>query len=563
MRNYAKILKIFAKERQNFSRVGFSMRPNSKLTYQNLVTASFGRVSIKLDNKLIQASHDFIATLIKQRKAIYGVTTSFGGNIKNIIPPEKSKILQQNLIVSHATNVGDYFPYEICKAAFLGRLFTFSKGYSGVNPRIVALMRKFLEAGVIPAMKIHGSMGASGDLNPLAMMALPLIGQGMIWSKERNRVIPTQKMPQRYKLSPVSLNNRDGLALINGTAVMTAVGSFYLWYLKRLIENSLLISALSVEALQASNEPFNPALHNLKPHKYQIRIAKIMASLLKTSKFAQNYNALKNSIELKLQENHDVFKSDVDLHGGSYSLRAIPQVYQPIMAIFDLFRVAIDTELNSIDDNPVVFSNEKKVAHGANFHGHPISVIADALNGALISISNISLARIDRMLKTQHSGLPMFLATGQEGLFLGMQGVQYTAVGIGAELRSMAYPLSVNQIMSNNDNQDIVSFGLQATLKGLEMTTLLSYILAIEALNAVQAVWIRMKNIGAGALPDKYLSPLTLYLYSKISQLYSPKADDDQISDECIERVSELLITCDMLPDTMSRILWEDDGSKK
>ena len=555
MRNKEKIVDTLKKEREAKSKIRLSIDINEVITYQELTEASFGQINPQLDIDLIKKAYKYIEHLTHNNGAVYGITTSFGGNVKNVIPGSQAHLLQYNLITSHAANVGTILPYEICKTAALLRLMTVSKGYSGVSPATIGLLSKMLRAGIAPALPAHGSMGASGDLNPLSALAYSLMGEGRVYLPDGETIVSTRVAFDKYNLKPTEMVYRDGLALINGTSVMTAVASFYLRYIERLIENSLVIGAMTIEAMQSSKKPFDKRLHELKPHRKQIAVAKVMHALLQNSKLALSHKELKEKIKEFLNKDSDstkVVETPIDLQGGSYSMRAIPQIYQPIVKMFEVFAETINTEINAIDDNPIVLVDSKDELHGANFHGHPVAVTSDALTTAILSMANISNSRVDRMLKSHHSGLPAFLASGQPGLYLGMQGLQYTAAGITAELRGLGYPLSVNQITTNNDNQDLVSFGLQSTLKGLEVTFLLAYVLAVEYMSAGQALWLRHQS----GVPFTHFSTSSKAAYDKLMALYQPKASKDQAMTESVEKVASLLLTEHLLPEKLRKALW-------
>ena len=556
MRNYSKICNLLNQE-ANGKKKPMRLRSDAALSADELVQAALSDATLKTNQKTIQKAYDYVQKLAKDRKAVYVMTTSFGGNIHHIIPPEEAELLQENLIVSHATNVGEFFPYQISKAAFILRTTTLAKGYSGVSPKTIELASNMIEKGIIPAVNMHGSLGASGDIAPLAALALAMIGKGNVWLPDGATIVPSAEGLRKHGLEPIKLSYKEGIALLNGTSMMTSVASFTLHYLKRLLENSLVVSAMSIEALRASKKQFDPRLHQLKPHRYEVSTAKVMAAILEQSKLARSHEQFTKPVEQELKEHTEAFYSKTDLQGGSYSLRAIPQVYHPILAAFEGLRTAVDTEINAIDDNPVVLPDEQDVLHGANFHGYPISVASDSLNLAIVGVSNMALARSDRLLKQHHSHLPLFLATGKEGLYIGMHGIQFTAAGIGAELRNLATPNSIEQIPTNNDNQDFVSFGLQSTLKGLEITMLLAYVVAIEYITAGQGLWLNLKgksDLGAASIND--LSPVTRAAYEKMLQVYEPKEDTDQNTIEQTEKLAQSLLLNNLMPDDLCGQLW-------
>jgi len=229
-----------------------SLCADQELSYTDIVSASLGNVKISWDaGKVVRAS-EYLQSLVAKRKAIYGVTTSFGGNVHHVIPREDAETLQENLILSHACNVGEYAPYPVAKGALLLRTLALAKGYSGVSPNTLRMQQQLLERDVIPAIRLHGSLGASGDIGPLATIALTMIGKGYAWNPKGDGVVSAEERLAEAGLEPIKLTYKEGLALLNGTSMMTSVGCFYVQMARRLIENSIVVGAMSVEALRAS-----------------------------------------------------------------------------------------------------------------------------------------------------------------------------------------------------------------------------------------------------------------------------------------------------------------------
>jgi histidine ammonia-lyase len=532
---------------------------DQELRYTDIVSASFGNAQVSWNEGKVACAFEYLHSLVEKGKAIYGVTTSFGGNVHHVIPREDAEALQENLIVSHACSVGEYAPYHLSKAALVLRTLTLAKGYSGVSPSTLRMQQQLLEQDVIPAIRLHGSLGASGDIGPLATIALTMIGKGYAWKPNGSGVVPATERLDECGLEPIKLTYKEGLALLNGTSMMTSVSCFYLQMARRLIENSIVVGAMSVEALRASKHPYDARLHALKPHRFSITTARVMESILRESRLARSHRELKESVEEEACGKHEAFFAKTDIQGGSYSLRAIPHIYHPILALFQNFEEAVNTEINAVDDNPLLLPESDEQLHGAHFHGYPIAVAADCLNLALIGLSNTPLSRIDRLLKSHHSLLPWFLATGTEGLHLGMHGLQFTAAGIGNELRNLALPNSVEQIPTNNDNQDVVSFGLQATLKGMEIVSLLAYVVAIEYMCAGQGIWLNLHGKSeVGPVRETDLSPVSRAAFSQLQDVYRPEMGKDQNMVDQVESLARRLLTDSLLPDTESELLWEE-----
>lgn len=557
MRNLKIISEVLSAERGEGSQT-VSVDANQDLTYQDIVAASAGTVEVSWDEAKATRASEYLRSLVAQRKAIYGVTTSFGGNVHHVIPSEDAEALQENLILSHACNVGEYAPYQLSKGALLLRTLALAKGYSGVSPRTLGMQRELLQRDVIPAIRMHGSLGASGDIGPLATIALTMLGKGEAWKPRGEGVTSAQERLSASGLEPIKLTYKEGLSLLNGTSMMTSVSCFYLQLARRIIESSVVVGAMSVEALRASKHPYDPRLHALKPHRFSINTAHVMERILRESRLARSHRELKESVEEEAQGKSEAFFAETDIQGGSYALRAIPLIYNPILSNFVGFEEAVNTEINSVDDNPLLLPEEDEQLHGAHFHGYPIAVKADCLNLALIGLSNLPLSRIDRLLKNHHSFLPWFLATGTEGLFLGMHGIQFTAAGIGNELRNLSLPNSVEQIPTNNDNQDVVSFGLQAALKGLEIVSLLSYVVAIEYMCAGQGLWLNLRGKSSvGSVSEKDLSPITREAFARLQEVYRPEEGKDQNMIDAIESLGRRLLTESLLPKAESELLWK------
>lgn len=557
MRNHSVISGLLKRDTDAGSTYPLDAR--NPLTADALVQAALSeKVTMTIDAVRAEEAYRYVQTLAADRRAVYGLTTSFGGNIHNIVPPEEAELLQHNLILSHATNGGEFFPFEMSKAAFILRTATLGKGYSGVAPKTLELAMQMIERNIIPAVRIHGSVGASGDIGPLAALALTMMGEGKAWLPDGKTIVPSADALRMHGLSPITFSYKEGLALLNGTSMMTSVGAFTERYLRRLTENALVVTAMSIEALRASKQPFDARLHALKPHRYQINTANVLVSILEQSRLARSHADFARPIEADLQHAETTFHSRIDLQGGSYSVRGIPQAYGPILGVIEQFRNALDTEINAIDDNPIVVPEEDTVLHGANFHGHPIAVPSDCVNVAIPSIANLSIARIDRLLKPHHSHLPAFLATGRGGLYLGMHGIQFRAAGDAKDIQNLASPTSASQIPTNNDNQDFVSFGLQSTVKGMEMTMLLAYVIAVEYMCAAQGIWLNCRGKSlVGPVTEGDLSPVTHTAYDALLSLYEPRENKDQCMIEQIESVAQYVMLNDLLPDELREKLWK------
>lgn len=382
-------------------------------------------------------------------RTIYGLNTGFGilSDIK--IPKDKTATLQKNLILSHACGVGDPFSEEEVRTIILLKAHCLAQGYSGVRPLIVEKLLELLNKNHIPFIPKKGSVGASGDLAPLAHLALALI----------------------QKPFSIELKGREGLALVNGTQVMTALSALNIIKAKKLLRLFEVVSALSIEAFQGSCQPFDAFIHDLRPHPGQRKIAKNILHLLKHSDI-QNDHKHCNKIQ------------------DPYSFRCIPQVQGSSQDAIEFAQKIVETELNSITDNPIIFVKQKKFVNGGNFHGQYLSMTSDVLSIAVTTLINISERRIEKLLDPKFSNLPTFLSA-QEGLESGLMLAHVTSSALASESKILSHPASVDSIPTSGNKEDHVSMGVHAALKAKEILKNAEDVLAIEFLAASQGIEFR------------------------------------------------------------------------
>ncbi len=432
---------------------------------------------------------------VEEEKVIYGVTTGFGPFVSTLIPTQYQTELQQNLIRSHAANVGPIFSREETRAAMFLRLNAFAKGYSAVRKDITELLIAFLAKGIHPQVPEWGSMGASGDLNPSAHIALALMGEGTV--EYGGTIMPTNEALKATGLKPVVFRAKEGLALINGTTMMTGVGTIQVHDAWQLLKTVEIVSALSIEALGGSIEPFLPEGHMAKPHPGQIRTAENLRTLLADSGLiwqVKDIEAMREKLRQTMRSKNDVVDSGIHMQ-NAYSLRATPQVVGAVRDALTYVTARIETEINSANDNPLFFPDSNLGYQGANFHGQTVALPFDVLTLSLVTMGNISERRLNRMLDAVRSnGLSPFLARGKSGLRCGMEGAQYIAASLIAECRSLATPVSIQSISTNGENQDVVSLGLVAARKARDVRKRLEYVVAVELLAACEALEERDKT---------------------------------------------------------------------
>ena len=398
--------------------------------------------------------------------AVYGIKTGFGSLCKIEISKEQLKDLQRNLVMSHACGTGDEVSEQIVKLMLLLKIQNLSYGHSGVQLDTVKLLVEFFNKGIYPVVYEQGSLGASGDLAPLAHLSLPLLGLGEVTYKGEK--MPASKALFEAGLSPVDLKSKEGLALLNGTQFMGAYGVYCLLRSFRLSTLADLIGALSLDAFDGRIEPFYLPLHEIRNHKGQISTAKGIANLLESSELM---NKPKNHVQ------------------DPYSFRCIPQVHGASKDAIEYVAKVFSCEMNAVTDNPTIFPYEDLIISGGNFHGQPLALALDFLAIALSELGNISERRTYQLISGKRN-LPHFLVVNP-GLHSGFMIPQYTAASIVNQNKQLCTPSSVDSIESSQGQEDHVSMGANAATKALKVVNNLQRILAIELFNAAQALEFR------------------------------------------------------------------------
>ena len=398
----------------------------------------------------------------------YGVNTGFGRFVSESIPDEQVEELQLRLLRSHACGVGEPYPDEVVRAAMLLRANALAKGYSGARIETVELLLACLEHGVLPVVPSRGSVGASGDLAPLAHLALPLVGEGEAWF-DGSRLGGADALAAAG-LTPVRLASKEGLSLINGTQFMTAMAALGLVRARRLALAADFACAMSLEALQGSRTSFAPAIHAARPLAGQGRSASNIRTLLDGSAIIESHRWCD-----KVQD--------------AYSLRCAPQVHGASRDLLDYVGATVGVELNAATDNPLVLVEEEQVVSNGNFHGQPVAFALDVLAMAVSELASISERRVERLVNPSLSdGLPPFLVPREEGLNSGFMIPQYVAASLVSENKSLCHPASVDSIPTSAGQEDHVSMGNAAGLKALRVLENAESALAIELLAGAQAV---------------------------------------------------------------------------
>ncbi len=418
----------------------------------------------------IHTSRARVEAALQSGQVYYGINTGFGVLARQIIASDKLTQLQRNLLLSHAVGVGEWLPRHLCKLMLQLKLHALALGYSGVSFSTFSALLELERRNLIPAVPTRGSVGASGDLAPLAHMCLPLIGYGHFWDSEGKEVLSAREVFAREGLHPIELQPKDGLSLINGTQFMSAIGAFVLERARSLVAIADLFAAMSLEALQGSIKPFDPRLHEVRPHPGQQVVARNVRRLL---------------VESEILEAHR--------HCGKvqdpYCLRCVPQVHGASRDALRYASEVVEIELNSVTDNPLVFENGDIIS-GGNFHGQPLALALDHAAVALSELASIAERRIYLLLEG-HDGLPKLLMK-ETGINSGFMITQYTAAALVSENKVLSHPASVDSIPTSLGQEDHVSMGSISALKLLTVLKNVEHVLAIELYTAAQALDYRL-----------------------------------------------------------------------
>ncbi len=443
---------------------------NSTLTLADISSIIKEKKHIALSAEARQRIADCRAYLDKKMEAkdavFYGINTGFGSLCNTQISSDELELLQYNLLRSHACGTGDYVPQEIVKLMLLLKVQSLSYGNSGVQVETVERLIEFFNNDILPVVYEQGSLGASGDLAPLAHLCLPLFGEGKYWRLEDGswRIEDASTI----KLQPIKLKSKEGLALINGTQFMLSYSVWCVLKAQQLLKHADSIAAISIDAFDAKLEPFSPQLHAVRPHAGQIQTALNIRTLLADSEICKQ-------AKVQVQD--------------PYAFRCIPQVHGASKDSVQYISTVVSTEMNSVTDNPNIFVEDDLILSGGNFHGQPLALVLDFLAIAIAELGSISERRTYQLISGLR-GLPPFLAT-DAGLNSGMMIPQYTAASIVSQSKQLCTPASVDSIVSSNGQEDHVSMGANAATKCLRVMKNTERVLAIELLNATQALEFR------------------------------------------------------------------------
>jgi histidine ammonia-lyase len=496
----------------------------SSLTIEQVMQVAYERLPVDLrpaSVEKVERAARAVQDLLARGEIAYGITTGFGAFKNRIISPDQVETLQRNIIVSHAVGAGDLFDIPTTRAIMLIRANTLAHGHSGIRVSTLRLLLEMLNRGVHPCIPEKGSLGASGDLAPLAHMALVMIGEGE--AEYQGEILSGREALRRAKLEPVTLAAKEGLALTNGTSVMCALGMLAVYRAERLSRTADVAGCLSLEALHGTALAFDARIHAVRPHPRQVECAAYLRSLLAGSEFTR--------------------QNDPTNIQDAYTLRCIPQVHGAVRDAIAYARWVIEIELNAVTDNPLIFiddeSGEIIVISGGNFHGEPIAIAMDYLAIAITELGNISERRIMRLTDEASNAnvLPAFL-TRDGGLNSGFMITQYTAAALATENKVLAHPASVDTIPTSANVEDHVSMGVTAALKVRQVLGNVEHILAIELLAAAQGVDFRREVLG----PEVRLGAGTTPVYQLV-RTQAPFIETDTVLYPYINAVETLIVS--------------------
>ena len=471
----------------------------------------------------VARNHKFLQNF-SLNKVIYGVNTGFGPMAQFIISQKDVRQLQYNLIRSHSSGMGNPLPPMYSRSIMLARLNTLMLARSGVHEDTVKLLSEMINRDICPLIYEHGSVGASGDLVQLAHLARAMIGEGKVVYKGKECL--AREALEAEGLEPLQMHLREGLALINGTSSMTGIGMLNLLYARRLLNWSILMSAMMNEIVEAYDDHFSAPLNGAKLHRGQNQVAAQIRTILKDSQLIRSRVDHLYSAPVKEGKSEDKIQE-------YYSLRCIPQVLGPIADTLTYAEQILVDELNSANDNPLVFEEDNNVYHGGNFHGDYVALEMDKIKIAITKLSMLCERQLNYLLNSKlNDKLPPFVNLGKLGLNFGMQGAQFTATSTVAENQTLSFPMYVHSIPNNNDNQDIVSMGTNAALLTKKVIDNTFEVIAIEMVTILQAIdYLKI---------SEKLSSTSKAAYFDLRSIV-PIFEDDLALSECLQEVKDFI----------------------
>jgi phenylalanine ammonia-lyase len=508
----------------------------SQLTIPQVAAVAREKVRVRLSQapevrKKLVASRELLEEKLRRGEIIYGVNTGLGGNVRFILPAKDLAAHQQNIFRFLICGSGEPLPEEVVRAAMLLRANALAKGYSAVRTEVIERLLDLLNSGITPLVPSYGSVGASGDLIPSAYIGRVLLGEGEVLLKGEK--LPAHVALEKTRLRPLTLQPKEGLALINGTTVMSGAAALQLYdgaYLARLV---LAACALALEVMEGTDDPLRETVQLVKNHPGQIEAAALCRKLIEGSRYLRNLDEIRGTIGQSYEQAAgNISRSDEPIQ-TPYSLRCIPQGLGPILEALRAHQVVIERELNSANDNPLIDASEGRVYHTGNFYGGHIARALDSWKIDLATLGNWLHALVAMMVDDRfNNGLPPNLAPNP-GLFSGFKGLQLCLTSLVCALRQLANPSMIHTLPTEQYNQDIVSLGMHSALTAMQMTTLLRDAVAIALITLCQAVDLRggSEALGQGCRA----------IYQRVrSQV--PFLDEDRPLDRDITKVAELIM---------------------
>lgn len=450
------------------------------LTIDQVVDVAREGASVELDEATlpgIDASREHVEGLLETEDVVYGVTTGLG-ELKDVaIDPEDAKELQENLLASHACGVGPLLPEDVVRAMMLLRANALASGNSGVRPRVIDVLVEALEAGVTPAVPSKGSVGSSGDLVPLAHMSHALTGTGEVLDGDEG-TRPAEAALEAAGIDPLTLEAKEGLALINGTQMQTAIGALLVHDARRLVATASVVGAMSVEGLRGSRWPFDERLTDVRPHPGAVRVADGLTRLLEDS---------------EIMKSHE----DCDKVQDPYSFRCMPQVHGAVLDAVEHLAEVIERESGAATDNPLIFPEDELVISGGNFHGEPLGLPLSYVTTALTKLAAASERRTSHLLMGEDIELPAFLTSGG-GLNSGLMIPQYVSASLVNENKGLSFPVVADTVPTSGNQEDVNAMGAVQALNARRVVENLTTVLGIETLTAAQAIDFHPYEAGVG-----------------------------------------------------------------
>ncbi|WP_332453526.1 aromatic amino acid ammonia-lyase [Chryseobacterium aquaticum] len=505
------------------------MKINNFLELRDFQKIIIENEKIELDEVLLNRVNESFRFLkeFSKNKVIYGVNTGFGPMAQFKISDEDTHQLQYNLIRSHSSGIGNPLPADEVKACMLARMNTLSRGNSGIHVSVVDLLKELINRDITPLIFEHGGVGASGDLVQLAHLALVLIGEGEVFYQGERK--STKEVFATEGLTPIKVEIREGLGLMNGTSVMSGIGVVNAYKANQLVDISLKLSCAINEIVLAYDDHLSEALNQTKLHSGQQKIAERMRMHLSDSQLVRKRA---DHLYTHFEEQEKVFKEKVQEY---YSIRCVPQILGPVLDTLEYTEKILENEINSANDNPIIDVDNQHVYHGGNFHGDYVSLEMDKLKIVVTKLTMLAERQLNYLLNSKiNEILPPFVNLGKLGFNFGMQGVQFTATSTTAESQMLSNPMYVHSIPNNNDNQDIVSMGTNAAVICRKVIENAFEVLAIEAITIVQAIeFLEYQN---------KISSSTKELYDEIRKII-PVFSDDMVMYPYLEKVKKYLKT--------------------